>query len=154
MFISSPLGTHPSYATNLKKDREMKDLTELQERVNSIAYDIQNGVDAHYCENCDVHHTEPYDFCPDCGCETDEQMMGGMEYLEDTMDIQYTVSRDMKTMLGARLLVAFGGPNIWVDTMRGEVEGFWGSETATAKFYEDPMGVEMAASDLYWATRS
>ena len=74
-------------------------------------------------------------------------------YLNDVLDIQYTVSSDLKTMLGARLLVSYGGPNIWIDTMRGEVEGFWGSETATAKFYEDPMGVEMAASDLYWATR-
>ena len=132
----------------------MNKLTELQKRVNSIADDIQTGLKQSFCPDCHQFHDIEAQYCPSCGEPTDTASMNGFMYLNDVLDIQYTVSSDLKTMLGARLLVSYGGPNIWVDTMRGEVEGFWGSETATAKFYEDPMGVEMAASDLYWATRS
>lgn len=131
----------------------MNNLTELQKRVNSIANDINEGLEQAFCPDCHQFHDISAQFCPSCGEPTDTASMSGFMYLNDVLDIQYTVSSDLKTMLGARLLVSYGGPNIWIDTMRGEVEGFWGSETATAKFYEDPMGVEMAASDLYWATR-
>lgn len=132
----------------------MNNLTELQKRVNSIANDIHEGLEQSFCPDCHEFHDISADYCPSCGEPTQTTDMCGFTYLNDVLDIQYTVSSDLKTMLGARLLVSYGGPNIWIDTMRGEVEGFWGSETATAKFYEDPMGVEMAASDLYWATRS
>ena len=29
--------------------------------------------------------------------------------------------------LGARLMIAGGGPAVWVDTFEGEIQGFWGS---------------------------
>ena len=140
----------------------MNTLTELQKRVNSIANDINEGLEQAFCPDCHQFHDISAQFCPSCGEPTDTASMSGFMYLNDVLDIQYTVSSDLKTMLGARLLVSYGGPNIWIDTMRGEVEGtsiFGGQQplfvTATAKFYEDPMGVEMArlASDLYWATR-
>ena len=108
----------------------------LKDHVQEIANDIQNGV------------------VWEEGEEREGEMMDGMDYLSDALDINYTVSSDLKVMIGARILVAFGGPNIWVDTSKGVVEGYWGSDSATAHFHEDPMGVEMAASDLYWAARS
>ena len=30
--------------------------------------------------------------------------------------------------LGARLMLAGGGPTVWVDTFEGEIQGFWGSD--------------------------
>ena len=108
----------------------------LKAHVRAIADDIQNGV---------IH---------EAGEENEGQMMDGMDYLSDALDINYLVSADLKVMQGARILVAFGGPNIWVDTAKGVVEGYWGSDTAIAHFTADPMGVDMAASDLYWAARS
>ena len=40
-------------------------------------------------------------------------------------DIRLTVDMD-GTMYGARLMVAGGGPNIYINTLTGEVEGYWG----------------------------
>lgn len=57
-----------------------------------------------------------------------------MDWLEGVLDIQWIVSSDKQTLLGARLLVAFGGPNIWVDTSRGIVEGYWWQDSAFESF--------------------
>jgi len=57
-----------------------------------------------------------------------------MDWLEGVLDIQWIVSSDKRTLLGARLLVAFGGPNIWVDTSRGIVEGYWWQDSAFQAF--------------------
>lgn len=48
-------------------------------------------------------------------------------YFSDALDIEYTIgaSGDFR---GARIAVALGGPNIYVDTRRGYVEGFWGAD--------------------------
>jgi len=35
------------------------------------------------------------------------------------------------------LLVAFGGPNIWIDTRRGIVEGYWWQNSAFQSFDTD-----------------
>lgn len=48
-------------------------------------------------------------------------------YFSDALDIEYTISGNMD-FLGARIAVALGGPNIYVDTRRGYVEGFWGCD--------------------------
>ena len=47
-----------------------------------------------------------------------------LDYLDDALDIQW-VTQGGLTFIGARVLVAFGGPNIWIDTAKQKVEGFW-----------------------------
>jgi len=48
------------------------------------------------------------------------------------------IKADLKNCeLGARLLVAFGGPNIWIDTSRGIVEGYWWQHSAFETFDTD-----------------
>jgi hypothetical protein len=69
-------------------------------------------------------------------------------WLQDALDIEWIVSSDKKTLLGARVLVAFGGPNIWVDTRRMIVEGHWWGDYAEAKF-EDNLGIADALNELY-----
>lgn len=53
-------------------------------------------------------------------------------WLSEVLDIEWIVSNDKKTFLGASLLVSFGGPNIWVNTRSGVVEGHWWGESAFA----------------------
>ena len=77
----------------------------------------------------------------------DGDYMTAFDYLHDALDIEYTVSSS-KEYLGARVLVAFGGPNIWVDTRRGVVEGAWWGEKATAIF-QDNIGLDDALSELF-----
>lgn len=31
-------------------------------------------------------------------------------------------------IIGVRVMMAFGGPNIWVDTLQGAVCGYWGAD--------------------------
>lgn len=49
-----------------------------------------------------------------------------MDYLSDVLDIQYLVSSD-RTYHSARILIAFGGPNAWIDTRAGALEVAWWS---------------------------
>lgn len=79
-----------------------------------------------------------------------EETVSAFDYLQNALDIEYIVNGKGE-YLGARVLVAFGGPNIWVDTRRGIVEGAWWGEHATASF-EDSIGLDDALSEL-WACR-
>ncbi len=49
-----------------------------------------------------------------------------MDYLADVLDIQYVVGRD-RQYRASRVLVAFGGPNAWIDTRAGQLEVTWWS---------------------------
>ena len=51
-----------------------------------------------------------------------------MDYLSDVLDIQYIVDSD-RTYRAARILVGFGGPNVWINTQTGNLEVSWWSET-------------------------
>jgi hypothetical protein len=48
------------------------------------------------------------------------------DYLSDVLDIQYLVNSD-RTYRSARILIAFGGPNAWIDTRTGQLEVAWWS---------------------------
>lgn len=55
------------------------------------------------------------------------------EYSERALDVEYVIS-SQREFLGVRLLITFGGPNIWIDTRTMEVEGHWWGDKASAKF--------------------
>ena len=109
-----------------------QDQDRLQNHVASIAKTLTEGFEGFMEENEYGEVQTAYD------------------YLQDVLDIQYIVNGKGE-YLGARVLVAFGGPNIWVDTQRGIVEGFWWGDYATASF-EDGMDLDDALSEL-WACR-
>lgn len=49
------------------------------------------------------------------------------DYFADALDVEYTID-SRGEYLGARVYVTLGGPNVWVDTRRGEVGGAWGTD--------------------------
>lgn len=54
-----------------------------------------------------------------------------LDYLESVLlDIHYIVDSERR-YVGARLLLAYGGPNAWLDTTRGEISVYWASDRAT-----------------------
>ena len=53
------------------------------------------------------------------------------DYFDDFYDIDYVIGSD-KHYKACRVLVAYGGPNIYIDTWEKEVQLFWWSNTATA----------------------
>jgi hypothetical protein len=80
----------------------------------------------------------------------DGEYMTAFDYLEGALDIEYIVNSKGE-YLGARVLVAFGGPNIWINTRTGVVEGSWWADRADASF-TDNIGLDDALSEL-WACR-
>ena len=74
----------------------------------------------------------------------------GAKFLDDEhcLDIQYIVDKDKK-YLGSRILITFGGPNIWINTQKREVEGYWWSEKATAQYYHDSDELDELAQEYY-----
>jgi hypothetical protein len=78
---------------------------------------------------------------------SDGEPLSAFDYLQDALDIEYIVS-SKKEYLGARVLVAFGGPNIWVNTRTKTVEGYWWGDKAAASF-DDGIGLDDALEDLY-----
>lgn len=77
----------------------------------------------------------------------DGEEFSAFDYLQDALDIQYTIGSD-KRFIGARVLVAFGGPNIWINTITNEIEGYWWSESSRVSF-EDNIGLNDALEELY-----
>jgi len=69
------------------------------------------------------------------------------DWMEDVYDIRYTVDRE-KRYMGAELLVAGGGPTVWVNLNTKEVEGYWGCDKVTYPFY-DNIGLDDYLEELY-----
>ena len=58
------------------------------------------------------------------------------DWMEGVYDIRYIVDRE-KRYYSAELMVAGGGPTIWVNLNTKEVEGYWGSDRITEPFIDN-----------------
>ena len=58
------------------------------------------------------------------------------EWMEDVYDIEWITYQDGRYK-AARLLVAGGGPNIWVNMHTHEVEGYWASDRVIEPFIDN-----------------
>ena len=102
-------------------------MSDLQNHVKQIADRLSNGFDGEL--------------------NADGEPFSAFDYLQDVLDIEWVVARD-KSYLGARVLVAFGGPNIWINTRTKTVEGHWWGESATASF-DDTLDLDGALEELF-----
>lgn len=73
--------------------------------------------------------------------------IGAYDYFADALDINYVINSD-KTYKAVKLLVTFGGPNIWVCTDTMTVEGYWWGDRASASF-NDNMGIDDTFEEYY-----
>lgn len=109
-------------------------MKELRDRVQSIANEITEG--EYDVSSIDPEYVEAYGECSPAE-----------HYLYDPLDIQYIVNSS-KEYLGARILVAFGGPTIWINTHEGVVEGYWGSDSEEWGF-TDNLGLDEFLEEVY-----
>ena len=77
--------------------------------------------------------------------------IGAYEYLHDVLDIEYVVNSQHE-YLGARVLVAFGGPNIWINTRTNEVQGYWGGDSCIRHF-DDNLGIDDVLREFWECTK-
>ena len=69
------------------------------------------------------------------------------KWMEGVYDIRYLVDRE-KRYLGAMLMVAGGGPTIWVNTWTKEVEGSWAGDRCT-HYFQDEIGLDDYNEEMY-----
>ena len=69
------------------------------------------------------------------------------DWMQDVYDIRYIVDRE-KRYMGAELMVAGGGPTVWVNLYTNEVEGYWGGDRVTMAF-TDNLGLNEYCEEMY-----
>ena len=79
--------------------------------------------------------------------EYEQEDYSAMDYLESVLDIEYVVG-NKGDYRGARILVAFGGPTIWINTRTNQVEGAWWQDSAHATF-NDAIGLDETIEELF-----
>ena len=76
-----------------------------------------------------------------------EVILEAGRFMEDVYDIEWITHQD-HSYKAARLLVAGGGPNIWVNLQDMNVEGYWGSDRVTEPFI-DEIGLDDYLEELH-----
>ena len=74
------------------------------------------------------------------------------QWMQGVYDIEWITFKD-GSFKGARLLVAGGGPTIWVNVKNDEVEGYWAGDHCTQAF-QDNIGLRAYLEDTHANTRS
>ena len=69
------------------------------------------------------------------------------DWMEGVYDIRYIVDRE-KRYFSAELLVAGGGPTVWVNLNTMEVEGYWGGDRVTHPF-RDSLDLDGYCEEMY-----
>ena len=105
-------------------------MTDLQAHVNQIAQQLSNPNQLEVWAE-----------------EYEQEDFSVMDYLEGVLDIEYVVGSDGEYR-GARVLVAFGGPTIWINTRINTVEGGWWQDSARAHF-DDEIGLGETLEELF-----
>ena len=86
---------------------------------------------------------------------TDEETKSVQEdldiFMEGVYDIEWITFQD-GTFKGARLLVAGGGPTIWVNVKTDEVEGYWADDHCTQAF-QDNIGLRAYLEELHASSK-
>lgn len=119
---------------------------DIKSQVLSIVRGIERGLD---CENCTECGADLHDKmnCDECDHENNE-CISGFDYISDVLDVNWILDAN-REFKGARLLVAFGGPNIWIDTAKQTVEGHWWGDSFTESYSHDEMDIEGACSEWF-----
>ena len=69
------------------------------------------------------------------------------KWMEDVYDIEWITYQD-KSYKGARLMVAGGGPNIWVNLQTNIVQGYWWGDYCENGFV-DNIGLNDYLEEIY-----
>lgn len=124
------------------ESRAEKDSRENWKTCKHIANELECYIDGNYhtCPDCGNTVYIPDSVgnkfkCPDCGTVNDVEdfeQLGIWDYMNDILDLEYLVT-SQKEFSAVKILVAYGGPNIYISTISGAVELYWW--TQSEKYY-------------------
>ena len=75
------------------------------------------------------------------------ELQTAYEFMDNVYDIEWITSQD-HSYKAARLLVAGGGPNIWVNLQTYTVDGYWASDKFSWSF-QDNIGLDEYLQEMH-----
>tara|TARA_R100001509_G_scaffold105070_1_gene62066 strand:+ start:242 stop:586 length:345 start_codon:yes stop_codon:yes gene_type:complete len=87
------------------------------------------------------------DLCKSVAAELESGKVSAYDYLDKVYDIEWITHRD-HTYRAAMLLVAGGGPTVWINTMTNTVEGSWWGDTFNY-FYTDKIDLDECLREMH-----
>ena len=109
-------------------------------------------------EICTIEEAEDEDgftvYKTSCGCTLDYEpdQMSVYDFISDALDIEVSCSLD-REYRSARVMVAYGGPNIYIDTARKAVELYWWTDRAEYPISSSAADALDEAIAEYWEVR-
>lgn len=90
--------------------------------------------------------------CPNCGKTLEENELEPFamyDYFADVLDVEYRVGSD-REYRSVQVMVACGGPNIYVDTASKSVELYWWGDRASCLLLSDTVdAIDECFSELF-----
>lgn len=84
------------------------------------------------------------------GCIPEEAYAAGMiHYFSDVYNTVYMVNEN-RQYIGVRVMVACGGPNIWVDTYEREIVLYWGADVERCPLWSATCSAIDALFEEFW----
>lgn len=133
---------------------------ENRQTCKRIAQEIEAYADGNVyrCPDCGQEIELPNDVgdkyrCPGCHAVNDVdnlEQLGIYDYMEDILDISFTVSRD-REYRNCTILVTWGGPNIYIETGSAYVKLYWWSEYAEYPLSYSARDAIDDWAEEYWA---
>lgn len=116
-----------------------KTARENWEHCKSVSDELEYFIDGnyHHCPECGetvyIPDTVGDKFkCTHCGTVndiSDFEQLGLYDYMEDALDFDFLVN-SRKEFSAVKILVAYGGPNIYINTISGAIELYWWTDSA------------------------
>lgn len=120
----------PQAATEAPEQPTTDEQKEEDNTISNTANDLQKYVDGIAADLRRLYEADPTDEEREAA-EENGDACDLYSYFSDVLDIEYTIS-GRGDYLGARIAVALGGPNIYIDTREGYVKGYWGTDREEA----------------------
>ena len=131
---------------------------ENREHCERIAKELEAYAEGrvYRCPNCSERLTDNVLFC-DCGeqvdlTEGDWEQLSIFDFLEDALDIEYRIGSDGEYR-SVKIMVAFGGPNIYIDTASRLVTLHWWTDYAEYPISSDACDQLDECMAEYWGCR-
>jgi len=69
------------------------------------------------------------------------------DYLNDALDIEYTIDSNFE-YLGTKIVVDWV-PNIYIDTRRNVIKGYWGGDSVEVPYIDNGLGIDEYCRESY-----
>ena len=82
------------------------------------------------------------------GDEIETTPLSAYDLISNSLRIDRYILDSQKELIGAEILITFGGPNIWIDTLHNCVRGRWGNDKIDMS-YTDNIDLDEAISTFF-----